>query len=146
MYFFFFSGDKRIKNSSAGKAREFRTEFLKNISTRFCKVYTSYTKKKDIDRMNRGIEEREREREVEKWMKQLICLLVDPRNDSSKINLLIWMYVSKCNGLMYNISCSTIISLRTAELPIQERSREEFNNRSNATSITFKLEILYFCT
>lgn len=31
----FFFGDKRIKNSSAGKAREFRTEFLKNISTRF---------------------------------------------------------------------------------------------------------------
>lgn len=57
------------------------------------------------------------------------------------------MYVSKCNGLMYNISCSTIISLRTAELPIQERSREEFNNRSNATSIKlFKLDTLHFCT
>ena len=54
------------------------------------------------------------------------------------------MYVSKCNGLMYNISCSTIISLRTAELPIQEIDRERsLTTVQTQLSITFKLEIFY---
>lgn len=91
--------------------------------------------------MNGGVEERGRWKNG--WSNWFVCSSIR-ETDSSKINLLIWMYVSKCNGLMYNISCSTIISLRTAELPIQEIDRERsLTTVQTQLSITFKLEIFY---